>query len=139
VVFIFGPADLSSGIIRGLLRHVGKKKNNLIYLSGALRTPEAIELASGNNEIRIGNEEFLSKTEVFNVKFPDFALNLHADKHQIQKLVETVRPSNILLFHTTPRAMTPIRAQLSKIDHVQSTIALEEGSGPLTLWPRHSS
>jgi Cft2 family RNA processing exonuclease len=133
VIFIFGLSDPKTGIIRDLVRRVGASDKNLIYLTGALRTPEAIELASGNNRITLAGKEFLNKAEVFNVKFPNAVLNLHADSHQIMNLVEVVQPTHICLFHATPRTMIPIRALLSKLDYVQSTVALEEGMEPLRL------
>lgn len=133
VIFIFGPSDLKSGVIRELVRRVGASDKNLIYLTGALRTLEAIELASGNNRIMLDGKQFLNKAEVFNVKFPNAALNLHADSHQIMNLVEVVQPAHICLFHAKPRAMMSIRALLSKLDYVKSTVALEEGMEPLRL------
>jgi Cft2 family RNA processing exonuclease len=133
VIFIFGPPDFSSGLIRNLVRQIGKSPKNLIYLAGAIRSPEGIELISGNNEITLGDKIFVNKAEVFNVKFPDVALNLHADSHQIMEFVDLIRPNHVCLFHTVPKVMIPIRAKLSNLDYVGHTTALEENMEPLKL------
>lgn len=133
VVFIFGPSDLNSRLMQDLLRSVGSSNNNLVYLSGALRSKEAIELASGTNTVQLGGKEFTNEAEVFNVTYPDIALNLHSDSKQIIDLVNTIHPKKVCLFHTSDRAMIPIRAKLSKLEFVDSTIALKEGMGPLDL------
>ncbi|MCG3222295.1 MAG: MBL fold metallo-hydrolase, partial [Candidatus Heimdallarchaeota archaeon] len=65
VIFIFGPSDLDYGIIQDLFAEISQNHHNLIYLSGALRSKIAIELASGQNNVILKNIPFTNYAEVF--------------------------------------------------------------------------
>ncbi|MGC9777811.1 MAG: MBL fold metallo-hydrolase [Candidatus Heimdallarchaeota archaeon] len=125
-VFIFGNGDISSGMSRRIIIPIGNKEHNLICLTGALRSEEAMELAAGNNEIIIDNYKFNNKADVFNFRFPKNTLNLHADSIQINKLIEDLKPRKVGLFHNTSRKMIATRANLKKKDYIEETYSFDE-------------
>lgn len=132
-IFIFGPPDFNYGIIQDLLGRIGTNQHNLVYLAGALRSSDAIELASGMNQITLKGLPFTNQAEVFNVQNPDETLNLHADFLQIAKLVEMVRPRRIALFHSSPKVLVPVRAEFSRLTYVSETHSFSATSRVLRL------
>jgi len=117
-IFILEPPDLSYGWIQKAFEVISQDKNNLIYLSGALRSPSAIELISGNNNIKFENPknrksyQINNKAEIWNRENPNVILNLHADSIQIEKLIEHLLPSQICFFQQDPRKLVKIRNYL---------------------------
>jgi len=117
-IFILEPADLHYGWIQQAFKIISQNKYNLIYLSGALRYPAAIELSSGSDKILLENAktgntyQVINKAQIWNRKYPNLVLNLHADKFQLEKLLDKLNPSNICFFQQDPRKLVKIRNYL---------------------------
>ena len=117
-IFILDPPDLTYGWIQKAFEVISQDKNNLIYLSGALRSQVAIELTSGNNNIQFENPkngksyQINNKAEIWNRENPNVILNLHADSIQLEKLIEHLLPSQICFFQQDPRKLVKIRNYL---------------------------
>ncbi|MBA7715517.1 hypothetical protein ES703_124565 [subsurface metagenome] len=113
-VFILHNADLKNSIIRKALEFISSYKHNLIYLCGPLRSELAIELASGNDTIQLQNKEIHNKAQVWNRKFPNLVLNLHADGIQVKKLLKQINPNHVCFFQQGPRKLIKIRSDLQE-------------------------
>ena len=117
-IFILEPADLRYGWIQNAFRIISQNKHNLIYLSGALRNPAAIELTSGNDNIELKNfktgaiYQITNKAQIWNRKYPNLVLNLHADKFQLEKLLDKLKPSHVCFFQQDPRKLVKVRNYL---------------------------
>ncbi|MHA1726831.1 MAG: MBL fold metallo-hydrolase [Promethearchaeota archaeon] len=127
-IYILPDAALNKPLIQKAIELIGGKKHNLIYLCGPLRTPPAIEMASGNKQIKLNNKIINIKADVWNEKYPNLVLNLHSDEIQIEKLLDKIKPFHTCFFHQTPRKLIKIRSNLSKVINNIETSAIYPNS-----------
>ncbi|WXG41521.1 MAG: MBL fold metallo-hydrolase [Candidatus Freyarchaeum deiterrae] len=132
-IIIFDPPDLTGKAIQTILLELGIEKYNLIYLSGALRTRNAIELASGNKNIIVEGCNYKINAEIFNFENPSEIINLHADFLQIEKMLRALKPKKVCLFHQKPRLLTNARLELKKLPFIEETLVFHDKNEVITL------
>lgn len=117
-VVIFNPADLRGRWIEDFFKIIASDRFNAIYLAGALRNPNAIELVSGRDELNFQSqgkvEKFSNKARILNRDKPDNILNLHGDNYQLGKIIEILKPNQICFFQQDPKKLIGVRNWIVK-------------------------
>ena len=121
-ILIFDPPDLNSNWMLDFFKIIASKKENAVYLAGAIRGEDAIELISGNDSIflnykyhnKITAQSFHNKSNILNRYNPESILNLHGDHHQLLRLLDILKPKNICFFQQNPRKLTSLRNMLTQ-------------------------
>jgi len=132
-IFIFGPPDLSHGIVQDLMESISSYRHNLIYLAGALRNEAALDFVHGQDRIALDVHRIENEAEVFNRRHPNKVLSLHADLNQMIDLVRWLKPRNVGLFHNSFDDLIEVSGYLDRMRHVKSVIALSEDRRLQTL------
>jgi len=127
-IFLLHDANLNYWMTQEALDIISRQKNNTIYLCGSLRNKASIELVSGNDIItlsnRNGSKKIKNYARIWNRLYPDITLNLHADKIQIGKLLDKLKPKKVCFFHQNPRKLIKIRSELVKSFQNMETSAI---------------
>ena len=113
-IFILHDANLKNKLTQKAVELISQYRNNVILLCGPLREKPSIELASGNDKIKLNSDVINNKSFIWNRMYSSLLLNLHADEIQLYKLLQRIDPEKVCFFHQSPSKLTEVRLKLKR-------------------------
>ena len=124
-IIISHPPDLSYGIIRPIISSIGRRKHNLVYLSGSIHEQPGEDLVNGATEIEFTETwKFPFRAMLINTLFPDLKVKLHGDKSQLLEMIKALEPKEVCFFHQSPRRL------IDTADEIRAMLTVDKLSVP---------
>ncbi|MHA1149894.1 MAG: MBL fold metallo-hydrolase [Promethearchaeota archaeon] len=124
-IIISHPPDLSYGIIRPIISSIGRRKHNLVFLSGSIHEQPGVDLINGAMEIEFTeNWKVPFRAMLINTLFPDLKVKLHGDKSQLLEMIKALEPKEVCFFHQNPRRL------IDTADEIRTMLTVDKLSVP---------